>query len=122
MTTWLMIALGGAVGALGRAGLVQLFTRLSPAWPLGTLAVNTLGCLTIGLLAGVGLTRGGAWWAFLATGVLGGFTTFSAFGLDVHDQIVQAQWSGAALYLALSVSGAVAGVALGHMIGRTWLS
>lgn len=117
---WLLIAFGGAVGALARAGAVQMFTRFSPAWPLGTLVLNTSGCVLIGMLAGAGVARGSPSWALLATGVLGGFTTYSAFGLDVHDQIVQGQWGGAALYLALSLIGAVVGVAVGQQIGRLW--
>lgn len=117
---WALIAVGGAVGAVVRAGVAQMFVRLSPAWPLGTLVVNTMGCVLIGILAGAGVARGSPPWALLATGVLGGFTTFSAFGLDVHDQIVQAHWSGAALYLVLSLTGAVAGVAVGQQIGRLW--
>jgi CrcB protein len=117
---WLLIAVGGALGAVVRAGVVQMLVRFSPSWPLGTLVVNTVGCVLIGMLAGAGIIRGSPPWALLATGVLGGFTTFSAFGLDVHDQMVQAHWGGAALYMVLSLIGAVAGVAVGQQIGRLW--
>lgn len=80
-----MVAFGGAIGAGGRyllGGWLQ--AQLGPGFPWGTFAVNVLGSLAIGLVLGLsgrgGLSSGAT--LFLATGVLGGFTTFSAFSHD----------------------------------------
>jgi len=83
----LAVALGGMLGASGRYLVTAALQRSAAAlaFPLGTLAVNALGCLLIGAAFTHFETRGGppnAWRLFLIAGVLGGFTTFSAFGLD----------------------------------------
>jgi fluoride exporter len=87
---WLAIASGGALGSLARhlvnAAVHSRF--LASAFPVGTFIVNAAGCLTIGLLAGMIATSrldiGEHARAFLLVGVLGGFTTFSTFGLDTY--------------------------------------
>lgn len=81
MPTLVLVAVGGALGALTRAALVAAFGG-QPWW--GTLAVNIFGCLVIGYLLVVVRTssRAEAWMAFAVTGFLGGFTTFSALALD----------------------------------------
>lgn len=84
---WLAIAAGGALGAMGRHALnVLLHVRYSATFPWATFAANAAGCLAIGLLAGVLAAArvhvGEAGRAFLVVGILGGFTTFSSFGLD----------------------------------------
>jgi fluoride exporter len=86
---WVAIAVGGGIGAMARHALNGAVTmRLGSGFPAGIFIVNVLGCLAIGLLAGViaasrvqigELTR-----TFLVVGVLGGFTTFSSFGLDTY--------------------------------------
>lgn len=81
MPVFAYIALGGALGALARYG-IQLFTLswYAGAFPLGTLIVNAIGALLIGLgwnMIGNDMNK-----AFLLTGLLGGFTTFSAFSLE----------------------------------------
>lgn len=84
--TFLFVGIGGAVGSMLRYGITVLIPRHNDAsFPLPTFVVNLLGCFIIGLLAGFALRsefmiRGG--WALLATGLCGGFTTFSSFGLD----------------------------------------
>ncbi len=114
--------LGGAFGAgarhlVGRATL-GLF---GPAFPWGTLAVNLLGGLAMGLLAG-SLVRvgesGEPWRLLLGVGVLGGFTTFSAFSLEVLLMLERGDWGVALGYILASVVGAVAAVALGLSITR----
>ena len=81
----LWVALGGAIGSSSRylAGLAMA-AWLGESWPWATLAVNLLGCLAMGALAGLaeGVPVHPAVKLALATGVLGGFTTFSAFGLE----------------------------------------
>ena len=119
-----LVMAGGAVGAgarhlVGRAALAAF----GPAFPWGTLIVNLAGGLAMGLLAGT-LVRTGAsesWRLLLGTGVLGGFTTFSAFSLDAVLLAERGAIGVAALYVLASVAGAilalVAGLALARMIG-----
>jgi CrcB protein len=83
VNTWAAIALGGALGALGRYGVVVLAGRYaSRDYPYGTLIVNVLGSFLLGLLVGSGFGPGEPWAAFLGPGLLGAFTTFSTFALD----------------------------------------
>ena len=85
MTVILSIAAGGALGASLRHLLnTQILAAWGGTFPAGILAVNVLGCLIMGIAAGI-LAQGSSaeLRAFLTTGVLGGFTTFSAFSLDV---------------------------------------
>lgn len=116
MTTgyWLAVALGGAIGSLGRAGFSVWIPSVG-AFPLPTLAVNLLGSLAIGLMWAT-FTRMDAssmWSAFVITGVLGGFTTFSSFSLETLQLFEQGAWQTALLYLALSLLTCVFGAGLG---------
>ena len=85
---WLVIAVGGALGSVARHGVNVLIHGRWPLmrFPLATLIVNIAGCMIIGLLAGVIMSERIAlrfyWREFLFVGILGGFTTFSTFGLD----------------------------------------
>ena len=86
MLKWVLIALGGGLGTLARYGITGLGQRISETQlPLGTLAVNLLGCLLIGgvsaYFAGPAEVREEYRWA-LTVGFLGGFTTFAAFGFE----------------------------------------
>lgn len=116
MNSLLLVMAGGALGAGARhlAGRAAL-TLLGPGYPVGTLAVNLIGGLAMGLLAGV-LARGVAgepWRLFLGVGVLGGFTTFSAFSLDVATMVERGQPAAAFGYVMLSVIGSVAALFAG---------
>src|SRR5947209_5537029 len=88
MGTWVAVALGGAIGSVGRFWLTGVVTALTgPRFPWGTLLINVLGSLVIGLVAGITLapTRISVHpdiRIFLMTGICGGFTTFSAFSLQ----------------------------------------
>ena len=117
MPSLILVMLGGAVGAgarhlVGRAAL----SLWGPGYPWGTLIVNLAGGLAMGLLAG-SLARFGQggenWRLLLGVGVLGGFTTFSAFSLDVMVMLERGDWSTALGYVLASVIGAVAALALG---------
>lgn len=111
MNNLLLVMLGGAIGA-GLRHLVGMATlaRFGPGFPWGTLAVNLTGGLLIGLLAGWFARSGGseAMRLLLAVGVLGGFTTFSAFSLETWLMIERGQIGTALLYVGLSVVGSVA--------------
>lgn len=120
MLNVLLVALGGAFGSVLRylSGIASV--RLAGAgFPWGTLFVNVTGSFLIGVLSEVIARRFGAspeLRLFLVTGVLGGYTTFSAFSLDAAMLAEQGQFATAALYVALSLVlsglGVVAGLAL----------
>ena len=116
---FLQVALGGAIGASARYGVNIMATRLVPGLPVGTLVVNVPGCMAMGLLASGLALRGGQHLApFLLTGVLGGFTTFSAFALDTT-VLWQRGDSGLAMgYVLASVVLSLAAVSAGLAIGR----
>lgn len=124
MTRFLLVALGGALGSMARYGVGVAATRMMPgaALPWGTLAVNVVGGLLMGLLTGWLVLRGGVsqegMRVFAAVGVLGGFTTFSAFSLETVLMLERRQFSLAALYVGLSVLAAVAALFAGLMIAR----
>jgi fluoride exporter len=86
---WLMVGAGGAIGSMLRYGVSQLVLGSWPAlrFPLATLIVNVVGCFAFGLLAGLlassRLSLQPQWREFVFVGMLGGFTTFSAFAGDV---------------------------------------
>ena len=122
MPNLLFVMLGGAIGA-GARHLVGSFAlaRYGSGFPWGTLSVNLVGGLLMGLLAGW-LARGGGSEAvrlFLAVGVLGGFTTFSAFSLETFLMIERNQYGIAALYVGASVIGSVALLFVGLATMRT---
>jgi len=112
--TLIPVALGGAIGAV-----LRYLTGLAVGFPYGTLTVNITGSLAIGILW-VGLeTRGLNHLApFLITGILGGFTTFSAFSLDTVRLIETGRIAAAGAYVTGSVVLSVAACALGVIIGR----
>jgi len=110
--------IGGALGAGARylAGGAAL-RAFGSGFPWGTLIVNIVGGLLMGLLA-ARVSEGEPWRLFLGVGILGGFTTFSAFSLETVTLIERGQ-SGVALgYVAASVIGAVAALAFGLSLGR----
>ncbi len=117
----LIVMLGGAIGAglrhlVGAAALA----RFGPGFPWGTLTVNLAGGLLIGLLAGWLVRAGGseATRLFLAVGLLGGFTTFSAFSLETYLMLQRGELGIAALYVGSSVIGAIVLLFLGLWLMR----
>ena len=113
---YLLAALGGALGALARWGVAEALPRQDGGWPWATLLVNLTGCLLIGLLTGALARRSPepAWARpFLAVGVLGGYTTWSAFAVEVVALTDAGAPGLAAGYVLASVVGGVLAVAAG---------
>jgi CrcB protein len=122
MNSLFLAMLGGALGSGARylSGRTAT-TLLGPDYPYGTLAVNLIGGLLMGVLAGV-LARhqgGEPWRLFLGVGVLGGFTTFSAFTLDVVTLAERGMMGAALGYILLSVAGAIAALVAGLYLARS---
>ena len=121
--TWLAIAIGGAIGSLARHGVNLLVHErwLTTRFPLGTVAVNLVGCLIIGLLAGLiaaeRITLRLHWREFVFVGLLGGFTTFSTFGLDTFVLARTQSVPQAALNVAVQVIAGLAAVWVGYHLG-----
>ncbi|MEU8156252.1 CrcB family protein [Micromonospora sp. NPDC048986] len=113
------IAAGGVLGALARAGLQHAVPHPPTGFGWATFIVNTSGCLLIGVLMAVlGHLDGGPPLArpFLGVGVLGGFTTFSTYAVDVQQAIVVGAPGTALAYLAATVLGALVAVAVGDAV------
>lgn len=122
MSTTLLIGAGGALGAMARYLLSSLVTQvMGTQFPWGILCVNLAGCFAMGLVAGAGLQAiplSDGMKAFLATGILGGFTTFSAFSLDAVQLVERGQSMDAALYVIASVAGSIAALIAGLALVR----
>jgi len=123
MNNSLLVMAGGGIGALARYQLGRFTLHTwGTGWPWGTLVANLAGGLLMGLLAGwlaARATGGEQLRLFLAVGVLGGFTTFSAFSLESFAMIERGQIGSAMLYIAVSVVGAIAALGLGLAAART---
>jgi len=123
MTNLLLIAAGGALGAVSRHLTGQFFLRvIGPDWPYGTFAVNVIGGLLmggfIGWLAQAGRADANELRAFFAVGALGGFTTFSAFSLDAVVMIDRRQWVDAGIYISGSVVLSILALFVGMLLAR----
>ena len=118
-----IVALGGALGS-GMRHLVNLaaLRLFGPAFPWGTLAVNIAGSFIMGLFVELLARRFGGsaeLRLFIATGILGGFTTFSAFSLDVAVLYERGAVAQAAFYVAASIVIAVLALFLGMWLGKS---
>ena len=113
------VAGGAAIGALARWGAGLWLNARWQGFPLGTLLVNLLGGLLIGMaLVWFELRPHDTGRLFVATGVLGGFTTFSAFSAESLTLLERGQWSMALAHTMAHVLGALACAALGVMLAR----
>lgn len=126
MNTLFLVAAGGALGASARhlvnLGMGRL---LGTSFPWGTLTVNVVGSLLMGILIELLILRYGgspAMRAFIGTGFLGGFTTFSAFSLDVYVLAEHGEMLTAIAYIALSVVVSVAALFAGVALVRAGLT
>ena len=124
MMRFLLVGLGGAIGAMARYGVGLAALRLAPGatWPWATLTVNVVGGLLMGLLVGWMAERAGTGHENIrvlgAVGVLGGFTTFSAFSLETVLMIERRQFGTATAYVVASVVVAIAALMVGLMVAR----
>jgi CrcB protein len=124
MNAALLVFLGAGLGGVLRHGVNLAAARiLGAGFPWGTLAVNVVGSFLMGLVAGWLALRAGEGWSqpfrlFLATGILGGFTTFSAFSLDAALLWERGQGGMAAAYVAGSVVVSLAALAGGLFLVR----
>jgi len=123
MYPFLLVGAGGAIGAMSRYGLSAVIGRLWPmSFPLATLLINIIGSVAMGLFVGL-MARLMPGWAddarlFAAVGILGGFTTFSAFSLDTIVLIERGELLQAGFYVLLSVVVCVIGLYLGLLATR----
>ncbi|MDA0361964.1 MAG: fluoride efflux transporter CrcB [Proteobacteria bacterium] len=118
--TFLQVAIGGAVGAVLRYASVLFATRsFGGSFPIGTLSVNVIGSLIMGFLV-IFLTQKNLMnlSPLLLIGVLGGFTTFSAFSLDSYNLFSAGEISGAIYYLFLSIFLSIVALLLGIYLAR----
>ena len=123
MSHLLLVALGGAIGsALRHLTNIAGLRLLGPGFPWGTFAVNIAGSFAMGLLVELLARRFGASEGlrlFLATGILGGYTTFSAFSLDTIVMAERGEVGMAMLYVAASVGLALIALIAGLALART---
>ena len=121
MGVWFAVAIGGAVGSTLRHGVNKIFSRWVTTIPVATMTVNVTGCFIIGLLAGLlaadRISLRFYWREFVFVGVLGGYTTFSTFGLDTFLLERTHSWPAALANIAIQVIGGLAAVWAGHELG-----
>ena len=119
-----IVFLGGGLGAALRHRMNLGVARwLGTAFPYGTLVINVTGSLIMGLVAGYFAFRGDAsqsWRLFLTTGILGGYTTFSAFSLDAALLYQRGEISAAAIYVVASVALSIGGLFAGLALARSF--
>jgi CrcB protein len=124
LSGYLIVFLGGGVGAAIRHGLNGMGLRLmGPDFPYATVFINITGSAIMGVIAGYFAFKGDAsqhWRLFLTTGILGGYTTFSAFSLDAALLYERGELALSALYVTVSVVLSIAGLFAGLWLIRQW--
>ena len=121
MNSLFPVMIGGAIGAGARYLVGQaVLARVGSAFPWGTLSINIVGSLLLGLLVGWLARSGGGDTArlFVGVGILGGFTTFSSFSMEYWMLFERGQNAQAAAYVLASVIGAIAACGLGLFLVR----
>lgn len=119
--TWLWVALGGGIGSMLRYGCGRVLASWSDDWPLGTFCVNLLGAFLLGLLFEVGAGR--QWGGVdvrvpLGAGLMGGFTTYSSFSLEVAVLLQRGHTVRGLFYLGATVSLGLLASFVGLALGR----
>lgn len=121
LTSYIIVFVGAGIGGALRHGVNVAFRGLGSGFPYETLTVNVVGSLVMGLLAGFGALKfdpSQAWRLFLTTGLLGGFTTFSAFSLDAVVLYERGTLLPMAVYVICSVLLSITGLFTGLFIVR----
>ena len=121
MANLMLIALGGAIGAVLRAGITMATIRAGyDHFPFGTLAINVVGSLIIGLLWALNEKESFSVHtaSFLFVGLLGAFTTFSAYSLDSIRLLQDGRILAGMVYIVGNNIGAIGGAALGYLAGK----
>ena len=123
MKVLLAVAIGGAIGAIARFQLSQLFIKsFSGDFIYNIMVANIVGCFLIGVCYGfmnLKMNVGAEWRAFFMVGVLGAFTTFSSFALDVFILVERGNFLNASVYILSSVVFSIVGLFVGIYIMRT---
>jgi fluoride exporter len=126
MRLLILATLGGAIGSGARHLLnISLTRALGPAFPWATLTVNVVGSFLMGFLVDMIMRRFGGspeMRTFLATGILGGFTTFSAFSLDISTLLARDEIATALIYIAASVAMSLLALYAGLALSRALFS
>jgi fluoride exporter len=118
---YLLIGAGSAMGGMLRYALSSwIDAKTTTTLPWGILAVNALGCLAMGILAAS--VDKAEWKAFVLVGLLGGFTTFSAFSMITVDLFQRGRFDLASLYIALSLISCIAGCWVGYAVVQRFIS
>lgn len=122
---YLVIALGGALGAVSRAFLSGYFTKLlGTSFPFATLAINFMGSFLMGVCAVIildYLKMTGYWRELIMVGFLGALTTFSTFSLEGLNLLHAGQWLAAAIYFLVSVIGCVFACFIGWYMAKLFV-
>ena len=119
---WWWVFIGGGIGASARYAIGRAAQHMAIDQVWATLLINLMGSLLLGLLIGAVLTRlelTEHWRLFMQTGILGGFTTYATFSLDIV-QLSQRHLSLAVIYASLSLIGGVILLLIGLKLGRGW--
>ena len=116
----LLVFLGAGLGGVLRHGVNLAALRLGSGFPWGTLGINVVGSVLMGLVTGWLALRGGPPQTrlFVATGILGGFTTFSTFSLETVTLLERGEWLAALAYVLVSVLAGIGGLALALLVMR----
>ena len=117
----IMVGCGSFLGGAARYLISVAMKTMSKGFPWGTLAVNLVGCLVIGLLWGFfsrNATENSSWALFMTVGICGGFTTFSTFSKEALMMLQAGNFMSLLLYVAISVIAGIALVAAGYYLVR----
>jgi fluoride exporter len=116
----LLVFLGAGIGGVLRHGVNMTAVRFGSSFPWGTLSINVVGSIAMGLVTGWFALRGGSMQArlFIATGILGGFTTFSTFSLEAFNLFERGETVAALSYVLASLVIGIGGLAVGLIVMR----